>query len=121
MSRLDEMNRILGKLQSDSPGVEAGALISEDGLMMASALSPNIDETRIGGMAATLLNLGARACAELRRGAVNEIIIRGENGYAVVLDAGRGTLLLTLADRTAKLGLIFFDMNEAVKALSKVL
>ena len=121
MSRLDEMNKILRKLQSDSPGVEASALISEDGLMMASALSTNIDETRIGGMTATLLNLGTRASAELARGPVREIIIRGENGYAVVIDAGRGVLLLTLANESAKLGLIFFDMNEAVRALKKVL
>jgi predicted regulator of Ras-like GTPase activity (Roadblock/LC7/MglB family) len=121
MSRLDEMNKILRKLQSDSPGVEASALISEDGLMMASALSGGIEETRIGGMTATLLNLGTRAAAELGRGAVREIIIRGENGYAVVIDAGRGVLLLTLANESAKLGLIFFDMNEAVRALKKVL
>ena len=121
MSRLDEMNKILRKLQSDSPGVEASALISEDGLMMASALSGNVDETRVGGMTATLLNLGTRASAELGRGAVKEIIIRGDNGYAVVIDAGRGVLLLTLANESAKLGLIFFDMNEAVRALKKVL
>lgn len=121
MSRLDEMNKILRKLQSDSPGVEASALISEDGLMIASALTPNFDETRVAGMTATLLNLGTRAAVELGRGEVKEVIIRGENGYAVMIDAGRGTLLLTLANETAKLGLIFFDMSEAIRALKKVL
>lgn len=121
MSRLDEMNKILRKLQSDSPGVEASALISEDGLMIASALTPNFDETRVAGMTATLLNLGTRAAVELGRGEVKEVIIRGENGYAVMIDAGRGTLLLTLANETAKLGLIFFDMSEAIRGLKKVL
>lgn len=121
MSRLDELNKILRKLQSDSPGVEASALISEDGLMIASALTPDLEETRVAGMTATLLNLGTRAAVELARGEVKEVIIRGERGYAVMIDAGRGALLLALANESAKLGLIFFDMHEAIRGLKKVL
>jgi predicted regulator of Ras-like GTPase activity (Roadblock/LC7/MglB family) len=121
MSRLDELNKILRKLQSDSPGLEASALISEDGLMIASALTTDLDETRVAGMTATLLNLGTRAAVELTRGDVKEVIIRGERGYAVMIDAGRGALLLALANETAKLGLIFFDMHEAIKSLKRVL
>lgn len=121
MSRLDEMNKVLRGLQSGSPGVEASALISEDGLMIASALTADLDETRVAGMTATLLSLGARAAVELARGDVKEVIIRGETGYAVMIDAGRGLMLLTLANETSKLGLIFFDMHEAIRSLKKVL
>lgn len=120
MSRLDEMNKVLKKLQSDSPGVEASALISEDGLMIASALTPDLDDTRVAGMTATLLNLGTRAAVELSRGGVKEVIIRGDNGYAVMIDAGRGVMLLVLANESSKLGLIFFDMREAIRNLKKV-
>ncbi len=123
MNRLDELNKILRKLQIDSPGIETSALISEDGLMIARAESMNMsmEETRVAGMAATLLNLGTRAAMELSRGAVQEVIVRGENGYAVVLSAGRGTLLLAVTNEASKLGLIFFDMREAIRALQKVL
>ncbi len=121
MSRLDEMNKVLRRMPSDFPGVEAAALISEDGLMIASALTPELDETRVAGMTATLLNLGTRAAVELGRGDVKEVIIRGANGYAVMIDAGRGVMLLVLANETAKLGLIFFDMHEAIKSLKKTL
>lgn len=121
MSRLDDLNRILRKLHDDSPGVEASALISEDGLMIASALAPNMEETRIAGMAATLQNLGSRAAIELARGTTQEVIVRGERGYVVLIGAGRGAVLLALANETSKLGLIFFDMHEAIKAIQKVL
>ncbi len=123
MSQLDELNRILRKLQVDLPGIETSALISEDGLMIARAETGNmnLEEGRVAGMAATLLNLGTRAAMELSRGAVQEVIVRGENGYAVVLSAGRGTLLLAVTNEAAKLGLIFFDMREAIRALQKVL
>jgi predicted regulator of Ras-like GTPase activity (Roadblock/LC7/MglB family) len=121
MTRLESLNKILKTLQNESPGVEASALISEDGLMIASALSAELDETRVGGMTATLLNLGTRAATELRRGEVEEVIVRGDSGYAVMVSAGRGVLLLVLANQNSKLGLIFFDMREAIKNLRKVL
>jgi predicted regulator of Ras-like GTPase activity (Roadblock/LC7/MglB family) len=120
-NRLDELNRILRKLQSDSPGIETCALISEDGLMIARAETVNMEETRVAGMTATLLNLGTRAAAELERGTVQEVIVRGDQGYAVVISAGRGTLLLAVTNESSKLGLIFFDMREAIRALQKVL
>lgn len=121
MSRLDQLNSTLRHLQSESPGVEASALISEDGLMIASALSQELDETRVAGMTATLLNLGTRAAVELKRGFVQEVIVRGDEGYAVMINAGRGALLLALANETSKLGLIFFDMREAITRIKTIL
>ncbi len=121
MSRLDEINRVLRKLQSDSFGVEACALISEDGLMIASVLAADMEESRVAGMTATLLSLGGRASMELGRSHLQEVIIRGESGYAVLVSAGRGALLLALTNENSKLGLTFFDMREAVRSLQKVL
>jgi predicted regulator of Ras-like GTPase activity (Roadblock/LC7/MglB family) len=121
MSRLESLTKVLKELQNSSPGVEASALISSDGLMIASALAQDMDSTRIAAMTATLLSLGTRAATELRRGDVSEVIVRGEQGYAVMLSAGRGALLLVLAGESTPLGLIFFDMREAVKDIKAVL
>lgn len=121
MSRVDNLNKVLKRLQSGSPDVEASALISDDGLIIASVLPQDIDETRVAGMSATILSLGLRAAAELGRGNVEEVIVRGDQGYAVMLSAGRGVLLLTLANENAKLGLIFFDMREAATEVRQIL
>jgi predicted regulator of Ras-like GTPase activity (Roadblock/LC7/MglB family)/DNA-binding NarL/FixJ family response regulator len=121
MTRLDNLNKVLKNLQSRSPGVEASALISEDGLMIASALSADLDGLRVAGMTATLLNLGTRAATELQRGGVQEVIVRGEKGYAVMINAGRGALLLVLASEETPLGLIFFDMRESIKSIKDIL
>lgn len=121
MSRVDNLNKVLRHVQSGSPDVEAAALISDDGLMIASSLPADMDETRVAGMSATLLSLGVRASTELGRGGVNEVIVRGEFGYAVMLSVGRGVMLLTLANENAKLGLIFFDMREAAAQIVEVL
>ena len=47
--------------------------------------------------------------------------MRGSEGYAVLLAAGSGTLLLALATHNAKLGLIFLDMRRTVAEIKKIL
>ncbi len=120
MSRTEELHRILRGLQA-SGEIEAAALISEDGLMIASAMPAHVDELRVGAMSSTLLSLGQRAGIELQRGQLEQVLIRGKDGYAVMVSAASGTMLLVLAMSAAKLGLIFLDMNKAVKDIAKVL
>lgn len=121
MSRAEDLNRILRQLQSGTPEIEASALISDDGLIIASALPQEMDEMRVAGMSATLQNLGTRASAELQRGKVEQVLIRGEHGYAVLSSAVDGANLLVLATRDAKLGLIFLDMSRTIKEIAKIL
>lgn len=121
MSRTDDLNRILRSLQSGTPEIEASALISDDGLMIASALPTHVDEMRVAGISSTLLSLGQRAATELQRGNLEQVLIRGKEGYVVMVGAASGTMLLVLATHDAKLGLIFLDMTKAVKDISKII
>lgn len=121
MSRVENINKLLCALHTGTPDIEACALISEDGLMIASVLPQHFDEARVAGMSATLLSLGTRAAEELSRGTLQEVLVRGDDGYAVMLGAGGGTLLLVLATKTAKLGLLFLDMRRVVAELKRLL
>ncbi len=121
MDRTKHLDKVLKYLQNRSPDVIAAALISDDGLTIASALPQGLDDTRVGGMSATLLSLGTRASQELHRGSVQEVIVRGEGGYAVLVKAVRGVLLLVVANEDAKLGMIYFDMREAIGAIKQIL
>lgn len=121
MSRVNELNRVLRSLQSGTPDIEACALISDDGLVIASALPQHVEESRVAGMSATLLALGSRAAQELHRGELEQVLIRGKTGYVVMVGAAPGTLLMTLARNEAKLGLLFLDVGRAVVELKQVL
>jgi len=121
MSRTDELNKALRKFQEDSPGVEACALVSDDGLTIASILPVGMEETRVGGMGATLLNLATRAAVQLNRGVVREVVVRGEGGYVAMIGTRRNALLMAVTNEASKLGMIFFDMHEAIRAIEKVL
>ncbi len=121
MSRVNDLNRVLRTLQSGTPDIEASALVSEDGLMIASALPQHIEEVRVAGMSSTLLALGQRAATELGRGALEQVLIRGAGGYVVMVKAKSGTMLMALTTMVAKLGLIFLDMNRAVDEIDRIL
>ena len=49
------------------------------------------------------------------------MLIRGDNGYAVMSEVGQGVLLLVLTSKDAKLGLIFLDTNRAAQEIRKIL
>lgn len=121
MSKPEELNSILVKLQSSTTDFEASAIISEDGLMIANILPQGTEETQVAAMSAALLNMGAKAAEELKRGKVSQLFIKGESGYVVITEAGPHSVLLALARPEAKLGLIFLGMARASEEIDKVL
>ena len=114
--RTDMFQQVLEELKGSSADVEASALISTDGLMIASALPAGMDEDRVGAMSAALLSLGDRAVRELARGT-----LQGDRGYVIMSSSGTEAVLTVLAKQNAKLGLLFLDIKRAAEALSKLI
>ena len=120
MSRSREFDHILKTLLSVSTDIEAIALVSEDGVMLASALPQHFEEARVAALGSTLLNLGARAIQELRRGALEQILISGRDGHVAMNAVGDGTLLMVVTTSHAKLGLVYMDMAKAAEEIRNV-
>lgn len=119
-SRTELMVDRLRDLQSGTPDVEASAVVSVDGLIMASSLPAGIEEDRVSAMSAAMLSLGDRISAELGRGMLDQVYIHGDGGYVILMSVGDEAVLTTLAREGAKLGLIFLDMRRAAEDLSKL-
>lgn len=119
--RTDMLQQVLEELKGSSADVEASALISTDGLMIASALPQGMDEDRVGAMSAALLSLGDRATRELARGTLERVLLQGDRGYVIMSSSGTEAVLTVLAKQNAKLGLVFLDIKRAAEALSKLI
>jgi uncharacterized protein len=119
-SRTESMTKILKELQKGTPDIEASAIVSVDGLIMASALPQDVEEDRVAAMSAAMLSLGERTAQELNRGKLDQVFIHGQEGYVLLMNAGEDAVLTTLVTRDAKLGLIFLDMKRAVDELEKL-
>ncbi len=111
----------LRELQASSPDIEASAIVSVDGLTIASALPQGVEEDRVSAMSAAMLSLGERIASELGRGSLAQVYIKGEQGYVVLMSIGEDAVLTALAREQAKLGLIFLDMRRATEDLTKLI
>ncbi len=119
-SRTGRMISRLRELQSSAPDIEASAIVSVDGLIMASALPADVEEDRVSAMSAAMLSLGERIATELGRGYLDQLYIRGNDGYVFLMSIGEEAVLTVLARHNAKLGLIFLDMKRAADDLSRL-
>ncbi|KYK36368.1 MAG: hypothetical protein AYK19_01090 [Theionarchaea archaeon DG-70-1] len=117
-SRTDELNRLLKDLEATTPDVEASAVVSVDGLMIASALPQDVEEDRVAAMSAAMLSLGERTANELARGELSEVYVKGENGYVVLMASGENAVLTAMARKDAKLGLVFLDMKRTAEEVA---
>ena len=108
-------------LQRSSPEVEAAALISLDGLIIASALKTEDNVERISAMSASLLSLAEGISKETNRGSLDELLISGAQGHLVLMSVGDKAVLTALVTAQAKMGILLMDMRHAANDLNKIL
>src|SRR3990172_12763839 len=96
----------LRELQTNTTDVEASAVVSVDGLIIASSLPGGVEEDRVSAMSAGMLSLGERIAGELGRGGLDEGYIHGSSGYVLLTSAGVEAGLTVLAPRQARVGLV---------------
>ena len=119
-SRTEQMVTRLREMQVASLDIEASAVVSVDGLIMASALPADVEEDRVSAMSAAMLSLGERISKELGRGSLEQVYIRGDGGFVILSAVGDEAVLTVLAREQAKLGLVFLEMRRAAEDLERV-
>lgn len=107
---------ILESLVRDA-GAEGAVLVSVDGLAIASVLPPGADEDRVAAMGAAILSLGERVTAELNKGSLEQLYIKGSSGYVIFTGVKDVAVLGVLAPANAKLGLLLMEIQRTIKKL----
>jgi predicted regulator of Ras-like GTPase activity (Roadblock/LC7/MglB family) len=111
----------LREMQMSSPDIEGSAIVSLDGLAIATALHEEIEEDRVSAMSAAMLSLGDRIASELGRGDLNQVYIRGEHGYVILMSVGDEAVLTVMASIRGKLGLILLEMRRVCESLREII
>ncbi|HOC77233.1 MAG TPA: roadblock/LC7 domain-containing protein [Methanofastidiosum sp.] len=120
-TRTQNLTDLLKELEATTPDVEASAVVSIDGLIIASALPQDVEEDRVAAMSAAMLSLGERTSKELKKGSLEQVFVKGINGYVLMMGAGQEAVLTALARKDAKLGLVFLDMKRTADEISKII
>lgn len=121
MINISMLQNELQNFVTGAPDVQGAALVSPDGLALASALPGGMDEERTAAMSASMLSLGERIGRELARGTVDRIVVEGEKGYGVLVNCGADAVLLVLASSGVKQGILFLEVKRVVAKLAPLL
>jgi predicted regulator of Ras-like GTPase activity (Roadblock/LC7/MglB family) len=121
MTKADQLAAALDEFLTVSPDVEASAVVSADGLPMASALPPYVEEDRLAAMSAALISLGERAATGLEKGDLAQVFVEGSDGYVVLMAAGGSAVLVAVTSKGAKVGLVLYEMRRIAASIAQVM
>jgi len=112
---------ILRKIKASSLDIESLALVSSDGLPVASLLPENMEEDKVAAMSATITALGERVLDDLSKGKLNVAFVQGEKGYVITAGIKNFAVLVVITNEMAKLGIVMLAVKKGVEELSKIL
>jgi predicted regulator of Ras-like GTPase activity (Roadblock/LC7/MglB family) len=118
---VEKLKSILQNFVSATSDVQGVALVTPDGLSLASTLPGNMDEERVSAMSASLLSLGERIGQELTRGAIERIFVEGDTGYGILTSCGDDAVFLVLANHQAKQGILMLEIKRIISELKLLL
>jgi hypothetical protein len=117
----EKIEEVLIDLRALTPDVEGAVLVDMNGLPITSVISDGVNDTIVAAMASAMLRMGERTVDELEKGRLHRVLVQAENGYVVLVEAGRDAVLAVVTTERAKLGMIFVDANLAAEKVATLL
>ncbi len=104
------------------PGVTEAVVVSSDGLPIAASAGLDRDSVdRFSAVSSGLIGLAYGAAGRFGGGAVTEVIVEMENAFLFVTGISDGSLLATMAQAGADVGLVAYEMAVLVEKTGAML
>jgi uncharacterized protein len=107
---------------STVPGVAHAAVVSSDGLPLASSSGFPADRAdQLAAIASGLVSLTQGAARVFEGGAVNQTIVEMQRGLMLIMSVSDGSCLAVLAAPDCDMGLVAYQMTLMVERAGQVL
>jgi predicted regulator of Ras-like GTPase activity (Roadblock/LC7/MglB family) len=116
-----KLGHILQNFVTTTADVQGAAMVTPDGLPLASSLPGGMDDERVSAMSAAMLSLGDRIGQELARGEIDRIYVEGEEGFSILTSCGQDAVFLVLAGKAAKQGVLMLEIKRTIAVLKPAL
>lgn len=120
-AQADSLVTRLRDLHAMNPELEAVAVVSIEGVHIASYMPNDIKDEHLSAMSAAMVGLGERIARELGRGELDHVTIKGDCGLVVLMSISEGAVLTSVVNDQATLGLLLLDMRRAVSDLAAMI
>jgi uncharacterized protein len=105
-------NWLLDSFTSSTAGVREAIAVSADGLLMAASnIADRANAERLAAVVSGLTSLAGGAANWYALGGLNRVVIDMTGGYLLVTAISAGSVLGVIADRSASLGTVAYEMT----------
>jgi predicted regulator of Ras-like GTPase activity (Roadblock/LC7/MglB family) len=107
------LERVLESLRALSGDITSCAVLSKDADLLYSSHGSGVDRERVGAMLAALMNLAGRTARENGKERAQQVRIKTEEGYLLLVELEGGGALVATTGPDARVGLALYDMRSA--------
>ena len=119
-TKKEKLTKILEELDAIGD-VVGSAVISTDGLCIASNIKEGTDVDIFAAMSAAMQGAAETAVSELKQGNLRQIIVDADEGKIITISAGENAILVILAKPDINLGLVLLELGKASGKILDVL
>jgi len=120
MTTVEMLEKVLSEL-GRTGDIEASAIVSRDGLLMASDIPKSVHAETFAAMSATMLGAAETAVLELKKGLPDRVIVESKQGKVITTGAGPKALLVVMTPPEAGLGLILVEVEKVADKVKGLL
>ncbi len=119
--KLDVINKILGDFVISSSNIQAAAVMTRDGHLIASNLDVGVDADRLSAISASLLSLADRATKDLQQGILKQVLIANSEGFILMLKVGENAVLSVVSEPSSSLGMLLLEAKKSAATLAHLI
>lgn len=114
------LDSVLGGLRSIK-GIQASALVSDQGFIMASDINKsNVDAETFGAVIAMLTRSAGHTAKQLNKGEIENLLLNTKYGQIVIIKVGTNIILTVLTEMNINISSIIEEMKSASEKIRKI-
>jgi predicted regulator of Ras-like GTPase activity (Roadblock/LC7/MglB family) len=117
---IDRFNKELERLENFSEIIGV-AIVKRNGLLISSILPRDIDERKLGALAATMFEAIETAASSLEVNQIKNLTVEYQDYQFIIMEIDHEAILISLIDLDANLGLIFIEIEESIKNIKNII
>ncbi|MFW9983207.1 MAG: roadblock/LC7 domain-containing protein [Candidatus Odinarchaeota archaeon] len=118
---MEAIMQILREAEQSVDGVQGVAVVSTDGLPMASAVETKMGEAELAALASSMLSIGSTAMDNLKKGELDCIYVKCDKGYILLRYSGPLAVVLFITEENARLGPLLLELKRTAARLEEML
>ena len=116
-----EIKKILGEFIKTTSSIQAAAVMTRDGIPVASKIHKDVNVERLSAISASLLSLADRASKDLQQGNLEQVLVESKEGFLLMLKVGNNAVLSVVSEKNSRLGMLLLEAKASAAILAKLI